>query len=81
MVEVLLVERLARAKGVVAEGLSWALLHLRRAALEAGQRLAREGLLDAADDALYMPLTEIEQLLVVRGGHAPDPLAFARFAP
>jgi hypothetical protein len=60
---VVLIGRLAQAKGAVAEGLSAALLRLRAAGLEAGRRLAQEGILERADDALYMPLDEIEEAL------------------
>jgi hypothetical protein len=58
-----LLTRLAEAKGRVAEGLSSALLALRAAALEAGRRLSDDGLLERADDTLYMTLEEIEQAL------------------
>jgi len=61
--QLLLLRRLAKAKGSLAEGLSAALLRLRAAALEAGARLASQGVIDAADDAFYMPLDEIEQAL------------------
>jgi hypothetical protein len=60
---VVLIGRLSQAKGAVAEGLSAALLRLRAAGLEAGRRLAQEGILERADDALYMPLDEIEEAL------------------
>lgn len=55
--------RLAQAKGGVAEGLSAALLRLRAAALEAGNRLFNDGMLERNDDPLYMSLEEIEQAL------------------
>ena len=58
-----LMHRLTQAKGEVAEGLAAALLRLRAAALEAGRRLAQEGVLERAEDTLYMPLEEIEQAL------------------
>jgi hypothetical protein len=58
-----LMHRLTQAKGEVAEGLAAALLRLRAAALEAGRRLAQEGVLERAEDTLYMPLDEIEQAL------------------
>jgi hypothetical protein len=58
-----LLRRLSEAKGRVAEGLSSALLSLRSAALEAGRRLSDDGLLERADDTLYMTLEEIEQAL------------------
>jgi hypothetical protein len=61
--QITLLARLARAKGSVAEALSATLLRLRSAALEAGERLVADALLDAPDDALYMPLDEIEQAL------------------
>ncbi len=59
----LLLRRLAWAKGSVAESLSAALLRLRAAALEAGARLSAQGVVDGAEDALYMPLDELEQAL------------------
>jgi len=62
-VQLLLLRRLAKAKGSVAEGLSAALLRLRSLALEAGARLSAQGVIDAADDTFYMPLDEIEQAL------------------
>jgi len=55
--------QLAQAKGGVAEGLSAALLRLRAAALEAGTRLANDGMLERNDDTLYMTLEETEQAL------------------
>jgi hypothetical protein len=59
----LLFERLALAKGTLAEALAGALLRLRAAAVEAGQRLMVEGILERAEDALYMPLAEIVEAL------------------
>lgn len=60
---VALLGRLAQAKGGVAEGLAAALLRLRAGALEAGRRLANDGLLERPGDTLYMTLEEIEQAL------------------
>ncbi|MFT3921916.1 MAG: hypothetical protein QM778_05220 [Myxococcales bacterium] len=59
----LLFERLALAKGDLAEALAAALLRLRTAAVEAGQRLMLDGILERGEDALYMPLSEIEEAL------------------
>jgi len=61
--QLVLLRRLALAKGSVSEGLSVALLRLRAAALEAGARLSAQGVLDAAEDTFYMPLDEIEEAL------------------
>ncbi len=61
--QLMLLSRLAKAKGSVSEGLSSALLRLRAAALEAGARLAAQGVIDGAEDAFYMPLDEIEEAL------------------
>jgi hypothetical protein len=58
-----MLKRLSEAKGRVAEGLSSALLSLRAAALEAGRRLADDGMLERPDDTLYMTLEETEQAL------------------
>jgi hypothetical protein len=59
----LLFERLALAKGTLAESLAAALLRLRGGAMEAGRRLMLEGILERAEDALYMPLSEIVEAL------------------
>ncbi len=61
--QLVLLQRLARAKGSVSEGLSAALLRLRATALEAGERLAAQGVIDSAEDAFYMPLDEILEAL------------------
>lgn len=58
-----LLRRLAQAKGAVAEGLSGALLRLRDGALEAGQRLRTDGIIDVAPDAFYLALDELEDAL------------------
>jgi hypothetical protein len=55
--------RLADAKGTVAEVLAAALLRLRAGALEAGKRLASDGVLERAEDTLYMEIHEIEEAL------------------
>ena len=59
----LLFERLALAKGTLAESLASALLRLRSAAVEAGTRLVLEGILERSEDTLYMPLAEIIEAL------------------
>ncbi|MBK8168828.1 MAG: hypothetical protein IPK60_00620 [Sandaracinaceae bacterium] len=64
----MVMERLADAKGRVSEGLTAALLRLRRAACQAGERLVDEGILESPEDALYMDLSEIEQALTGEPG-------------
>ena len=64
----LLLDRLADAKGRVSEGIASALLCLRRAACQAGERLVDQGILEAPEDALYMDLAEIEQALTGEPG-------------
>lgn len=64
----LVLGRLADAKGRVSEGIASALLCLRRAACQAGERLVDQGILEAAEDALYMDLAEIEQALTGEPG-------------
>lgn len=59
----IVLDRLADAKGRISEGLAAALLRLRRAACQAGERLVDEGILESPEDALYMDLSEIEQSL------------------
>ncbi|MFW6066865.1 MAG: hypothetical protein ACOC97_00885 [Myxococcota bacterium] len=59
----LLLGRVAHAKGAAADDLAAALLRLRRAALVAGARLVDRGILEAADDVLRLDLAEIEQAL------------------
>ncbi len=59
----LMIERLADAKGTVAEGLSAANLRLRDVAIEIGRRLVERGVLDEADDALYLYVAEIQEAL------------------
>lgn len=63
-----LLSRLAGAKGSVAEGLAAALLRLRRAATVAGGRLVDADVLDRPDDALYLHLIELEDALVGEPG-------------
>ena len=67
----MLLSRVASAKGRVAEGLAAAHLRLRAAAIEAGRRLAGEGLVESPEDALYLYLAEIGQ------GLAGEPGAYA----
>jgi hypothetical protein len=59
----LLLGRVAQAKGAVADDLAAALLRLRRAACVAGARLVDRGVLEGADDALQLPMSEIEEAL------------------
>jgi hypothetical protein len=59
----LVLSSLADAKGEVAEGLAIGLLRLRTAALVVGERLCDAGILEAADDALYMDVEELGQAL------------------
>ncbi len=54
-------ERVARAKGIVAEATAASLLRLRAATVEAGRRLHEEAILDVSEDALYLHLQEIEE--------------------
>lgn len=59
----LVIERLAVAKGEVADGLADANLRLRDAALEIGRRLVERGVLDEEDDVLYLYVSEIQDAL------------------
>lgn len=59
----LVLSGLADAKGEVAEGLALGLLRLRAAAVVVGERLCEAGILEAADDALYMDVEELGQAL------------------
>jgi len=59
----LVLSSLADAKGEVAEALAAGLLRVRAAAVIAGERLCETGVLETADDALYMDVEEIEQAL------------------
>lgn len=59
----ILIERLALAKGSVAEGLAGANLRVRDAAIEIGRRLSERGLLDRPEDALYLYVSEIQDAL------------------
>jgi hypothetical protein len=63
-----LLSRVADAKGTVGDGLAAALLRLRDAAVEVGRRLVDAGILDAAEDALYLDLTEIGDALAGEPG-------------
>lgn len=57
------IEQLAAVKGEVAEGLADASLRVREAALEAGRRLVDRGVLDRADDALFLYIPELQNAL------------------
>ncbi len=59
----LVIERLAVAKGEIAEGLADANLRVRQGALEVGRRLVERGVLDQADDVLYLFVSEIQDAL------------------
>lgn len=59
----LLALRVARSKGGAAEAVSGGLLRVRRAATEIGARLMRGAVLDEADDALYLSVTELEDAM------------------
>ncbi len=84
----LVVRRVAKSKGAMSEALASAMLRLRSAASEAGRRLADEGLLEAAEDALYLSLDEITQGLSREPGayaarvrlRREDDLRWARYA-
>lgn len=58
-----LLQRLARVKGGVSEGVADSLLLLRRAACEVGRRLVERAVLDEPDDALYLSLVELDEAL------------------
>lgn len=65
---ILLLKRVARAKGAVADDLAAALLRLRRAAVVAGDRLVDRGVLEVPEDALYLQVSEIEEALSYEPG-------------
>jgi hypothetical protein len=58
-----MIERLADAKGTVAEGLAAANLRVRDAALEIGRRLVESGVVDDPEDVLYLAVAEIQEAL------------------
>lgn len=58
-----LFDRLATAKGEIADVMALCLLRLRTCACEAGARLVDEGILEQPDDALYLSIAEIEEAL------------------
>jgi hypothetical protein len=64
----MMIERLADAKGTVAEGLADANLRVRAAALEVGRRLVDHGILDEPEDALYLFVSEIHDALTGEPG-------------
>jgi hypothetical protein len=72
----LLLGRVATSKGSVAEALSAAALRFRSAASEAGARLVERGILEEADDAMYLYRNEIEEAL---GGEPGAYAARVRF--
>ena len=59
----MILDRIAEAKGRLGEGLARSLVLLRSAAVEAGLRLVDEAILDDAQDALYLGLGELEDAL------------------
>ncbi|HEY8430364.1 MAG TPA: hypothetical protein VIL20_18420, partial [Sandaracinaceae bacterium] len=59
----LMIERLADAKGTVAEALAAANLRLRDVAMEIGRRLVERGVLDEPEDALYLYVAEVQDAL------------------
>ncbi len=64
----LTIERLADAKGQVAEGLADANLRLRAVALVIGRRLVDQGILDEPEDALYLHVAELTDALAGEPG-------------
>jgi hypothetical protein len=58
-----MIERLAEAKGTVAEGLAAANLRVRDAAVVVGRRLAEDGVVDDPEDVLYLGMPEIAEAL------------------
>lgn len=62
------ISRLALAKGAVAEGLADANLRVREVAIEIGRRLVDRGLLDETDDVLYLYVPEIREALAGEPG-------------
>ncbi len=73
-----LLQRIARAKGGVAEGVAAALLRLRRAACEVGRRLVEQAVLDRPDDALYLSLAELEEAFAGEPGAYAARVRFRR---
>lgn len=59
----LMIERLADAKGLVAEGLADANLRLRAVAIVVGARLVERDILDDPEDALYLDVSELNEAL------------------
>lgn len=58
-----LFSHLAAAKGEVADAMALASTRLRSAAVEVGTRLHEEGILEQAEDALYLGVDELEEAL------------------
>ncbi|MGE0785940.1 MAG: hypothetical protein AB7S26_09650 [Sandaracinaceae bacterium] len=59
----MMLERLAVAKGRVAEGLADANLRLRAVAIVVGERLVERGVLDGPEDALFLHVAELSDAL------------------
>jgi len=70
--------RLAAAKGTAAEVLASAMLRLRVGAVEVGRRLAEEGLLEQAEDAIYLRFAELEEALRLEPGAYASRARFRR---
>ncbi len=64
----LMIERLADAKGQVAEGLAEASLRQRAVAIEVGRRLVDHGILDEPEDVLFLYVPEVQDALVGEPG-------------
>ena len=64
----LLQSRVSKSKGVAIEGLAAALLRVRRAALQVGERFVDRDLLDEPQDALHLYLPEIEEAMAEEPG-------------
>lgn len=58
-----LFDRLASAKGEIADATALALTRLRIGACEAGARLVEEGILEQPEDAVYLSVAELEDAL------------------
>ena len=74
----LILSRLAAAKGTAAEVLASAMLRLRAAALEVGRRLMEDGLLEAPEDGIYLGFTELEEALRLEPGAYASRARFRR---
>ncbi|NOY89669.1 MAG: hypothetical protein GXP55_00570, partial [Deltaproteobacteria bacterium] len=74
----LVLGRLASAKGTAAEVLAGGMLRLRAAAVEVGARLTEEGLLEGAEDALYLTFTELSEAIRLEPGAYASRARFRR---